>query len=195
MVESVPSRKEEILDRALELVRETGLGGLRIRHLAARVGVTEGALYRHFPSKEAILLALAERVAERLLTPIRTLAARRDLSPHQRLERVVRHHVDVLLATDALPVLLVAEASSSEHATLRARMAATLASYLAILEALLVEMGRTDELEPRELALLVLGLPAGLAIRHRILPDPALEERARGELVTHYLRRLLPAER
>ncbi|MFC3695287.1 TetR/AcrR family transcriptional regulator [Chenggangzhangella methanolivorans] len=43
---------------ALKLFAHRGVDGAAMRDIAAEVGVTEGALYRHFPSKEALARAL-----------------------------------------------------------------------------------------------------------------------------------------
>jgi len=57
------SRREEVLREALELLDEVGLDDLTTRRLADRLGVRAGALYRHFPSKRALLDAMVEHIA------------------------------------------------------------------------------------------------------------------------------------
>ena len=53
-----PGRKGEILGAAAGVFAERGYDGGSMRDIAVRVGVTEPALYRHFPGKEALFLAL-----------------------------------------------------------------------------------------------------------------------------------------
>jgi AcrR family transcriptional regulator len=53
-----PSREPEILEAALSCFAELGYDATRVRHIAQRAGVSEAALYRHHPSKEAVALAL-----------------------------------------------------------------------------------------------------------------------------------------
>lgn len=53
-----PSQKEQILDAALAGFSEAGFDGTKIRDIARRAGVSEGALYRHYASKEALAQAL-----------------------------------------------------------------------------------------------------------------------------------------
>jgi TetR/AcrR family tetracycline transcriptional repressor len=52
------SRRDEVLHAALDLLDEVGLDALTTRRLAERLGVQPGALYRHFPSKRALLTAM-----------------------------------------------------------------------------------------------------------------------------------------
>lgn len=54
-------RKDEITDAALRLIASRGLAALTVTSLSAEVGLTGGALYRHFPSTDAIIEAAAER--------------------------------------------------------------------------------------------------------------------------------------
>jgi AcrR family transcriptional regulator len=53
-----PSRGPAILDAALACFAEHGYDATRVRHIAERAGVSEAALYRHHPSKEAVGQAL-----------------------------------------------------------------------------------------------------------------------------------------
>jgi len=59
-------RQGEILDAAARLLMRDGAAALTVATLAGEVGVTTGALFRHFASKDAILVALAARAAEGL---------------------------------------------------------------------------------------------------------------------------------
>lgn len=55
---AVMSRRDEVLQAAVELLDEVGLDALTTRKLAAKLGVQAGALYRHYPSKQALLDAV-----------------------------------------------------------------------------------------------------------------------------------------
>lgn len=58
-------RRAQVLQAAIELLDEVGLDGLTMRLLAGRLGVRAGALYRHYPSKQALLDAMVAH----LVTP------------------------------------------------------------------------------------------------------------------------------
>lgn len=55
-------RQEEILLQAMKLLREGGLARLTTRKIAQRIGFTDGALFRHFPTKQALLLRLMDKL-------------------------------------------------------------------------------------------------------------------------------------
>ncbi len=53
-----PHHKADLERAALHLFVENGVDGTSIRDIAARAGVTEGALYRHYDSKDGLVRAL-----------------------------------------------------------------------------------------------------------------------------------------
>ena len=54
---------ERIVGLALEIIDEDGLQAMNMRRLAADAGVKPMSLYHHFPSKQAILDAVGEKIA------------------------------------------------------------------------------------------------------------------------------------
>ncbi|RDV44443.1 TetR/AcrR family transcriptional regulator [Leifsonia sp. ku-ls] len=60
-------RRAALLEAAAGLFAERGFNGVSIEDLGAAVGVSGPAVYRHFPSKQAVLEALLVGVSERLL--------------------------------------------------------------------------------------------------------------------------------
>jgi len=49
--------EEQILRSALTLMREQGYDKVSVRDICAHAGITTGAFYHHFPSKEALLIS------------------------------------------------------------------------------------------------------------------------------------------
>jgi AcrR family transcriptional regulator len=62
-----PLTRVRIIEAALEIIDDEGLGALNMRRLAAAVGVKPMSLYHHVPNKESILDAVAECIAEAAL--------------------------------------------------------------------------------------------------------------------------------
>ncbi|MEO6015041.1 MAG: TetR/AcrR family transcriptional regulator [Devosia sp.] len=60
------ARPDEVLDAALALFVEKGFANTRVEDIATRAGLSKGAVYLYFPSKEAIL----EGLVLRAVTPI-----------------------------------------------------------------------------------------------------------------------------
>jgi AcrR family transcriptional regulator len=53
---------ERIVDAAIEALDEEGLGAFSMRRVAERLGTAHGSLYRHFESRDAVLIAVHDRV-------------------------------------------------------------------------------------------------------------------------------------
>ncbi len=68
-------RREEILDATLKVLGEHGLENATVARIAAEVGVTAGALYRHFGNRDAILAAAAQLAAKRTMDWVETAQA------------------------------------------------------------------------------------------------------------------------
>jgi AcrR family transcriptional regulator len=58
--------QHRILDAALALIAENGVGGTSLQMIADEVGVTKAAVYHQFKTKEEIVIALTERELGRL---------------------------------------------------------------------------------------------------------------------------------
>ena len=55
---TLSTRQEEIINAAIKLIAEKSIQGLTIKNLSSQIGLTEGAIYRHFNSKFDILLTI-----------------------------------------------------------------------------------------------------------------------------------------
>src|ERR1700712_666720 len=74
-----------------------GFHGMSVGDLGAAAGITGPALYRHFPSKQALLGALLTDISERLLAGGKACVADAT-SPANALQRLVRAHVDFAMS-------------------------------------------------------------------------------------------------
>jgi AcrR family transcriptional regulator len=63
-------RRGEMLDRALTLFLQHGYDNVSLNDLIADAGVSKGAFYHWFPSKDALIAALVERSAQEALSAV-----------------------------------------------------------------------------------------------------------------------------
>src|SRR5882762_6173647 len=89
-------RKTQILQEAAQLFARHGFHGVSIVELGAAVGISGPALYRHFPSKEALLARMLIGVSERLLAGGTSLAAQLS-EPAELLAALVDFQLDFSL--------------------------------------------------------------------------------------------------
>ena len=96
-------RQNEILDAALHLIAEKGIGNLTIRHLSQAMHITDAALYYYFQDKLAIIQALVSRFegdADAVEGNLRGWAA---------VEAALIHRTELVLATPDLARVVFAE--------------------------------------------------------------------------------------
>ncbi|WP_456788290.1 SACE_7040 family transcriptional regulator [Cellulomonas sp. P5_C5] len=95
-VRAKAERRDALLSSAAQLFAGRGFDGVSIEDLGSSVGVSGPAVYRHFPSKQAVLAALLVGVSEGLLAGGRAVVASAD-DDASALSALVRFHVDFAL--------------------------------------------------------------------------------------------------
>src|SRR5690554_5694138 len=60
------SRQIELIEAAGKILTRAGVGGLTTKNLAAEMNFSESAIYRHFSSKEEIITAMLNYLAENM---------------------------------------------------------------------------------------------------------------------------------
>jgi TetR/AcrR family transcriptional regulator, tetracycline repressor protein len=63
-------RRDDVVQRAIEVLDEYGLGDLTMRRLGSELGVQPSALYHHFANKQTLLAAVADEMLARGLSPV-----------------------------------------------------------------------------------------------------------------------------
>ncbi len=89
------TRKQQIIQRALEIMKERGFSGLTMRDLAKSLGMEAASLYNHIASKDDLLEKVCFGIASALEEGILEV---NDIyfNAVERLESAVRSHVNVL---------------------------------------------------------------------------------------------------
>ncbi|GAA1912253.1 ScbR family autoregulator-binding transcription factor [Streptantibioticus ferralitis] len=154
--------KRTILEAAAEVFDEFGYEGASTTEIIARGGFTRGALYFHFPSKEALADAVMSAQSEWLVPPVRKL----------KLQTVIdlTLHFAERLRTDV--VLRAAVRLSVEQASNKNPNRAPYQEPMNLIEELLKEARDTGELlpgvEPEEVARVLVGAFTGIQIMSQV---------------------------
>ena len=82
------SKRDQLIDMAMELFFKNGCHTVGIDRLLAEASVAKMTLYSHFKSKEALILAAAERLHEQVLEQFLAILEDQNLSPIDRLHAV-----------------------------------------------------------------------------------------------------------
>ncbi len=94
-------RRDRLVAAAARLFAERGFHGVSIEEIGASVGISGPAVYKHFPSKDAVLAALLVGVSRDLLEEGRRRVADAP-TPDDALERLLAFHADFTLARPEL---------------------------------------------------------------------------------------------
>lgn len=99
-----PSRREQILATAAELFAARGFHGVSVGELGAACGISGPGLYKHFPSKDAILADMLVSISEELLSVGRA-RSEASATPAEALAKLVDWHIEFALGNKALIVV------------------------------------------------------------------------------------------
>jgi AcrR family transcriptional regulator len=161
-------RKAEIVRTVLALADRIGPDRVTTGAAAAAVGVTQAALFRHFPTKAALWLAVADHVTEELTAAWERALAEAD-DPVGRLRALVAAQLGQIAAKPALPMLLFSRELNVGNDELRAACRGLLMKFQALIVAEVARGqdagGLRRDLAPADAAVLLTSLVQGMAIR------------------------------
>ena len=159
-------RKSEIVDTAIRLAAVYGPDRLTTEQLAKEIGISQPAIFRHFPSKSDIWEAVALRVCD-----LMGASAALDFSadPAQRLHDMVCAHLNFIEKPPAVPAARFSLEVHAENETLRKVFADLMTKRQARLAELIsagMEAGSfRKDLNASDAAYLILTMIQGLAMR------------------------------
>lgn len=134
-------RRSQILEIVRDLIFTEGFSNFTIREVAGRVGISEAAIYRHFVSKEEMMLALLEGMFAPWREAIGRLAVEK-IPFAKKLEELCQLHLHHLLNEQLNPVLFFSEAINPQNHKLLALMRRNL-GFLRENVTLMVEAGQS----------------------------------------------------
>lgn len=79
------SKKEQILDMSFSLFLEKGYDNTSISDILSKLDIARGTLYYHFESKEAIMDAIIERTAKKIVEEAKAIVLQKGLSVHEKI--------------------------------------------------------------------------------------------------------------
>ncbi|HKS44822.1 MAG TPA: TetR family transcriptional regulator [Amycolatopsis sp.] len=97
------SRREQLLSAAAELFHQRGFHAVSMEDIGAAAGIAGPSVYKHFPSKAALLCAIARRAADRLAVGAEH-AIRTSATEAEALRALVESYVRVLTSSPELAV-------------------------------------------------------------------------------------------
>jgi TetR/AcrR family transcriptional regulator len=138
-------RQREIVATVLALACERGPEAITTQAIADRMGLTQGAVYRHFPDKETIWLAVFAWVRESLGAAF-AAAMDKPGSSLARIERAFFAHVAFIAENPGVPRVMFHELQYPGDSHVRAEVRAMMMTYRQRLTALFAQAKAAGEL-------------------------------------------------
>lgn len=169
-------RRTVTIEAAVALAGETNPSEVTTAAMAERMGVTQPALFRHFPTKDAIWAGVMEWVSNRLLANVDRAAASAR-SPMAALEAAFLGHVEFVARHPGVPRVLLSELQRSEDTPAKRLVRALIRAYGERIRAI-VEAGReagevARETDADAAATLFIGSIQGLVLSSLISGRPS----------------------
>lgn len=101
-------RQKEIVDAALDIINDKGIQGLTIKNISGAIKISEPAIYRHYESKEQILLAILE-VFRNNTEALFSEEFEKDLPALKKIETVFTRHFASFSQTPSLVTVIFSE--------------------------------------------------------------------------------------
>lgn len=165
--QSAEDRKAQIVAEVLRLADEIGPDRLSTTDVARAIGLSQPAIFRHFPTKGALWLAVAEDIAARLRNGWATANA--VASPQARLRALVEAQLTAIADTPSLPAILFSRELQVDNPALRDVFRGLLATFQAHLVEAILDLQNAGTLRrgpsPDDIAVLLTSLVQGVSIR------------------------------
>jgi AcrR family transcriptional regulator len=167
-------RRDVTVETVIALAAEQNPAEITTMAIAKRMGVTQGALFRHFASKDAILAAAMDWVAERLLARVNTATAAAG-SPLAALQAAFMAHIGFIAEHPGVPRLLFGELQRAGPTPAKTVVRTLIERYAERLGQLIAEGRRRGELratlDERAAATMFIGMIQGLVVQSLLAGD------------------------
>ena len=193
MTRELTKRQEEIINCAVRLISEEGIQNLTIRRLAAAVGVTEPALYRHFTNKFDILdtvLDCFEGASDEVLSKL----ADEKVTPLEKIQLFILDRIGRMVENPHLARVMFSEEIFQDDQRLSEKVLKIMHSHGAKLR-LIVQEGQKrgeirQDIEPIVMFRLIFG-PVRLLIKQWCLSGFAFDLEAEGNKLWDGMSRII----
>jgi TetR/AcrR family transcriptional regulator len=170
------ARQAEIVTATLALVATHSPAAITTSDIAQAVHVTQGAVFKHFASKDEIWLAVMGWIEANLLAALST-AEQQAASPLEALEGIFHAHIGFVASHPGVPRLIFHELQQPADSAIKQKVRGLLQAYKKMIVRLLKQaMARRDvtqDLDTDAAAALFIGSVQGLVMQSMLVGSSA----------------------
>jgi AcrR family transcriptional regulator len=186
-------RQNQIKQVVLEIIFNEGLKNLSTRRIAQKIGLSEGAIFRHFISKQAIIEAIVSDVHKTFITKLQSIANQAE-APEKRLKEFVAATVNFLADNKGITLLMFSELSNENNPLLKKKLLQIFNSQKNLVSKIVLDGISSglwsEDIIVEDLAKLYMGIPISLNIE-LILQNGVLNSEAFSERMFHLMLKML----
>jgi len=143
--QSTSLRRKQIIDALRKLIIEYGSENVTVRRIAREIGVSQGAIYRHFKSKREILDFLIDYIEENLIGDIEKNDPQANTL--EILENILQNHISAIEQRKGVSFLVVAEIISLGDKRLNRKIYDVLNNYIDHIKNIIIRGMRAGEIK------------------------------------------------
>jgi TetR/AcrR family transcriptional repressor of nem operon len=166
--------RESVINVASRLFREHGFDGIGVKDLMEGAGLTQGAFYKQFTSKDDLAAQASRRAME---SASGRWSAAAEAKPENPLGAVVAFYLSMDHRgerMDGCPVVALGSDAARQGADVKASFEAGIREYLGMLDSW---VGEADAEEPGSKAMVILSTMVGAVLLSRVVKDERLSKR------------------
>ena len=139
-------RRKQIIAALRKLIIEHGSENVTVRRIAREIGISQGAIYRHFKSKREILSFLVDYIEENLIGDVERSNQFKDAI--ELLENIMKNHLSAIEQRSGVSFLVIAEIISLGDKKLNKKIFNVLNRYTSLIETIISNGLKTGEIRP-----------------------------------------------
>ncbi len=165
--------RQNVIDTASHLFRENGFDGIGLKDLMKNAGLTQGAFYKQFASKDDLAAEASRRALE---SATRRWSAAIDTNPKDPLGAVIEHNLSMAHRAeraDGCPIVALGGDAARQGRDVKASFESGIRTHVGILESLIAKTGSKGS---RGKALAILSTMIGAMTLARAVNDEVLAQ-------------------
>ena len=168
-------RQAALVEAALLLAAQRSPADITTADLARAVGISQGAVFKHFASKETIWLAVLDWVAETLMVRLQSAAKGAEQAALPALRAVFLAHVDFVMNYPGVPRLIFQELQRPGDTALKSRVRGLMQRYrqllLTVLQQAQTQQALRLDIDLQASTVLFIGSVQGLVMQAMMADD------------------------
>ena len=144
---STSVRRRQIVSAARRLIVKHGSEHVTVRRIAKEIGVSEGAIYRHYKSKKEILSFLVDEIEDVLIADVED-SATENKTTFETFENLVKHHLSSIEQRSGISFQVIAEIISFGDKKLNKKIHDVIDEYISRVRDILSKGINSGEIRP-----------------------------------------------